>query len=158
TSPGAAVAGVIEMIRGRRPRMKGAEFEMSAPTATRTGNSVPGAPPRAGTVTLSDVGEESRTFAATLPNWTFAPAPHPAPASTTSSPGMATAGAMPWTRGASNTATLMGFDSLPATTTTTWTGVSRPGAAGTSGISTWRRVDEAWMTRPGLPANCTTLP
>ena len=145
------------MMRGRRPTTNGAGFDVSVPEATRTGNSVPGGPSRAGTVTLSEVGEESSTVAAVVPNCTLAPALHPAPASTTSSPGIATEGAMPWMRGASKTPTVAGLDSRPSTTTTTGTGVSRPGAAGISGISTWRRVGEAWTTRPGLPPNRTTF-
>ena len=92
-----------------------------------------------------------------LPNCTVTPAPHPAPARTTSSPGIATAGAMPWMRGASNTPTVAALDSCPSTTTTTGTGVSRPSAAAISGISTSRRVGVAWTTRPGLPPNRTTF-
>src|SRR6185503_11180066 len=131
--------------------------EVSAPEATRTGNSVPGAPSSAGTVTFREAGVVSRMVAGVLPNWTLTPAPHPAPARTTSSPGIATAGEMPWMRGASNTATVPGLDSCPSTTTTTGTGVSRPSAAAISGISTSSRVGEAWTTRPGLSPKRTTF-
>ena len=67
---------------------------------TTTGTDVPGGPAIWGTRTLIVELVTSTTGTSTFPKRTAAPCPHPLPARTTSSPGIATLGERPWIRGA----------------------------------------------------------
>ena len=80
--------------------MNGAGFEGSAPIDTTTGTDVPGGPEMAGTRTLIVESVTSTTGTSMFPNRTLAPGPQPVPASTISSPDIATLGERPWMRGA----------------------------------------------------------
>ena len=80
--------------------MNGAGLDGSAPMETTTGTEVPGGPAIGGTRTLIVEAVTSTMGTSTLPKRTDAPWPHPVPARTTSSPGIATLGDRPWIRGA----------------------------------------------------------
>ena len=133
TSPGAASFGLRPDSTGRCPRMNGAWFDSTPPTLTTTGASVPGPPGSSGTRARICVAWTSRICAGTDPNCTVAPMPQPAPASITSSPGMAAPGEIPCRRGPWNTATSTTPEVRPFERTTTETRPSAPAATTDSG-------------------------